>query len=86
MPLPPTSPTLAELSAASLLDPDVGLPDLISDVQLAPLIQVGPKTLANWRSRKEGPPYLKFGNLVRYSRRAVAEWVRDQAVVYGGAA
>lgn len=31
-------------------------------------------TLANWRSRGEGPPFQKFGSRVRYPLAALVEW------------
>lgn len=31
-------------------------------------------TLANWRSRKEGPPFQKFGSRVRYPVASLAQW------------
>ncbi len=33
------------------------------------------KTLRNWRSEGDGPPYVKFGNRVRYDRRVVDRWL-----------
>lgn len=31
-------------------------------------------TLANWRSRKAGPPFQKFGSRVRYPADKLVEW------------
>lgn len=54
-------------------------PDLMSTAQLAAELQVSPKTLSNQRSRREGPPYVKVGGAVRYSRAAVAQWLAAQS-------
>ena len=54
-------------------------PDLLTPRQLADELQVSAKTLANQRSRREGPPYVKVGGAVRYSRAAVAQWLAAQS-------
>jgi len=38
--------------------------------------QVKATTLATWRSRKLGPPYIKVGGRVLYPTRAVEEYER----------
>jgi hypothetical protein len=66
----------ATLDASDLLTPD----------QVATLLHVRPKTLANMRTRREGPPYVRVtGGLVRYSRRALTDWLSERATP-GGAA
>ena len=45
--------------------------------------QVSLKTLANWRSMKTGPSYVKVGSRVMYPLEAVIEW--ERARVIGGA-
>lgn len=35
---------------------------------------VNPKTLANWRTRGDGPPYIKVGGRVLYKRADVSAW------------
>lgn len=58
--------------------------DLMKPEQLAEEWQVSVKTLANQRSRREGPPFVKIGGngarggLVRYSRKAVEAWLAAQ--------
>jgi hypothetical protein len=54
--------------------------DLLKAEQLAAEWQVSPKTLANLRSRREGPPYIRVLGGIRYSRQAVAEWLERQQV------
>lgn len=55
-----------------------GVPDLMKPEQLAAEWQISPKTLANLRSRREGPPYLKINGSIRYSRQACTEWLAGQ--------
>lgn len=38
-------------------------------------------TLRNWRALKIGPPYLKIGKAVLYSRSALQAWDRRNTVV-----
>lgn len=50
-------------------------------------LNVKEKTLANWRSARLGPPYVKLsGGIVRYSRSAVRKWLAANTVDHGGAA
>lgn len=35
---------------------------------------ITPGTLANWRARKQGPPFQKFGTRVRYPVSGLAAW------------
>lgn len=37
-------------------------------------------TLANWRSRNFGPPYVKCGASVKYRMRDVAAWIEQRVV------
>lgn len=41
------------------------------------------KTLANWRSRGEGPPYLKIGGRIYYPESDLDEWLADRYVRTG---
>lgn len=53
---------------------------LITDTEVAELLQVAPGTPSGWRSRGVGPPYFKFGNLIRYRRSEVLGWLEEQKV------
>lgn len=67
--------------------PDTAVRDLMTETEMAELLGVKPKTLANQRSRRVGPPYIKItGGIVRYSRTAVAEWLAAHSVEHGDAA
>jgi hypothetical protein len=61
--------------------------DLMTPEETADELQVKPKTLANQRSAKVGPPYIKLsGGIVRYSRKAVRQWLEANTIDPGGAA
>lgn len=60
--------------------------DLMKPDELAQEWQVSAKTLANWRSARLGPPYVKIAGAVRYSRQAVRKWLAEQQPDLGGAA
>ena len=52
------------------------LPRLITTVEVARLLRVSPRTLQRWRWTGSGPPYLKIGARVRYTRPAIEAYVR----------
>lgn len=47
------------------------------------LLQIDAKTMAAWRCRQEGPPYVKLGGLVRYRRKDLLAWVHENLVQTG---
>jgi hypothetical protein len=55
--------------------------DWMTPGQVAAEFQMATKTLANQRSRKQGFPYVRLpGGHVRYSRRAIAEYLAKRTV------
>ena len=48
--------------------------------EVASLARISTGTLANWRSRRVGPPFAKLGGAVRYGRQDVAAWVDAQKI------
>jgi hypothetical protein len=54
--------------------------DLIKEDRAAEIFDVTVSALRKWRIRGEGPPYVKVGRLVRYSRRDLARWIDAQTV------
>jgi predicted DNA-binding transcriptional regulator AlpA len=62
--------------------------DLMRDRETADMLLMSTKTLANKRSRGDGgPPYVRLsGGAIRYSRRAVQEWIDQHTVTPGGGA
>lgn len=64
--------------------PQATAPDLIRDHEASRMLDMSTKTLANQRSRGEGPPFVRLGRTIRYSRKALEAWIESQQV--GGAA
>ncbi len=61
--------------------------DLMKDDETGGMLLMSPKTLANKRSRGEGPPYVRLsGGAIRYSRKAVLAWIEQNTVTPRGAA
>ncbi|HEX9137313.1 MAG TPA: helix-turn-helix domain-containing protein [Nitrospirota bacterium] len=54
--------------AAQYLTPD----------DLAHMWQVSVGTIANWRTSKKGPEFIRIGGLVRYSPESVKAWLEAQ--------
>jgi predicted DNA-binding transcriptional regulator AlpA len=66
---------------------DTSRPDLMDSDETGDMLLMSPKTLANKRSRDEGPPYIRLsGGAIRYSRTAVLAWLKANTVTPGGAA
>ncbi len=60
------------------------LPQLMTDVQVAELTGLKIQTLANWRCRRVGPPFVRLGNrTVRYNREAILEWIEESTINSG---
>jgi len=52
-----------------------------TEEQEAARIGVAPKTLANQRSRGDGPPFIKLGRLVRYDPDLTDAWLAERVRV-----
>ena len=46
---------------------------LLTDVEVANMLGISPRTVRAWRLKKTGPPFKKIGRLVRYERSKVQE-------------
>jgi hypothetical protein len=49
---------------------------LLTEAELAAVLNVKPLTLAKWRRQGEGPRYVQPGKDVFYHREHVAEWLK----------
>lgn len=58
----------------------MALPRLLKPEQVADELCIETKTLANWRSQRIGPPYLKLNGAVRYAEKELTEWLAAQQV------
>ncbi len=56
---------------------------LLRPRELSELLGVPVATLANWRSARTGPPFVKVGRHVRYRTGDVDEWIAARVVVAG---
>lgn len=76
MPLPETElPTLGEI----LKDSPGWLDEAVDTAEASRIVGFPPCTLHTWRSRGEGPPFLKLGaRSVRYQRRALFQWLAER--------
>lgn len=54
---------------------------LLRPRELSELLGVPVGTLANWRSARTGPPFVKVGRHVRYRRGDVDEWIAARLFV-----
>lgn len=48
---------------------------LLEAKKVAEIFGIDELTLANWRSRKVGPPYVKVGHLVRYKLADIQAYI-----------
>ncbi len=48
---------------------------LLTEIDAARLLKTSPGTLRNWRSKNEGPPFVKVGASVRYSPKRLRDYV-----------
>jgi hypothetical protein len=55
------------------------LAGLLTPQEVAKILRIPVGTLAQWRYRRIGPPYLKIGHHVRYKAEALGAWINDQA-------
>ena len=53
-------------------------PILLKPVQVAERLQIPVATLAVWRHRKQGPPSIHVGRLIRYRASDVEVWLRSR--------
>ncbi len=51
--------------------------DVLTEEQLALLLHVAPKTLANWRRTGKGPPHFLVGKRIRYRRDSLHMWMKE---------
>lgn len=54
---------------------------VLTPQQVARILQVDTKTLANWRYLGRGPRFMKDGGIVRYPRRALDAYLDERTVI-----
>ena len=55
-------------------------PVYLTTEQAAAITQLATGTLENWRYRRQGPPWIKVGGVVRYEESAFHTWLAAQTV------
>lgn len=53
---------------------------LLGQEEVAERLGVQPATLATWRFRGFGPPFVKVGRAVRYRQASLQEWIEARSV------
>ncbi|HZP68734.1 MAG TPA: helix-turn-helix domain-containing protein [Pseudolabrys sp.] len=48
---------------------------LLNEGEAAGSLAVSVRTLQAWRTKGIGPPFVRLGRAIRYSRRALIDWV-----------
>lgn len=51
---------------------------MLTREEVAAILRVSPKTLANMASRGDGPPFERLGRRALYDELALHRWVDDQ--------
>jgi predicted DNA-binding transcriptional regulator AlpA len=60
------------------------IPRPLTESEAAELIGVKPQTMAVWRSKGTGPPYLKTGRSIRYLNEDIKEYLQQRRVRTSG--
>ncbi len=59
------------------------LPDdtLFNEAQAARYLNLSPRTLAQWRARDLGPPWIRVSaRVIRYQRQTLREWLESRTL------
>jgi len=62
------------MQAAKLVD------ELLEDDEVAEELHNETKTLANWRTKRIGPPFIRVGKRVLYRRSDLEKWLESKRV------
>lgn len=52
----------------------------LDERQLCAELGISPVTATKWRRNAEGPPFIRVGRLIRYSREAFDAWLASRTV------
>ena len=58
--------------------------EMETPARVSALMGYAPMTLAIWRTRGEGPPYVKLGRSIRYPRGRLIKWLNQRATLHEG--
>ncbi len=54
--------------------------EFFTSIELAAKLGISEATLRGWRVVGKGPKYIKSGKFVRYSEKAIGQWINSQTV------
>ena len=54
--------------------------DLLTTKEAAAFLKVAPITLAKWRGKKKGPTWTRTGRTIKYRRRDLEAYLKQNAV------
>lgn len=73
--LKPATPRQTKVPRLPLPEPES---EWLTPEDLGKSWQLAPGTLANWRTTKKGPPFVRIGGMVRYRRDTAEAWLKAQ--------
>lgn len=71
------TPQVSQSGAAIAQNPSAPIDDLLTPKEAAKLLKLSLSWLAKARKRGDGPPYIKIGRPIRYSKAALLAWLRS---------
>jgi hypothetical protein len=51
---------------------------LASEDEMASILQISHETLATWRTRRKGPPFIKLGKKAFYCISSFSQWINHE--------
>ena len=71
---------IAKKPSGETLQLDHG-PEYLATIQAAEFLGVSKQTLALWRSDGKGPAFVRIGNVVRYAKCDLRDWMTEHRQV-----
>jgi len=62
-----------------MFEPNVTEDVALTERDVAKILSVSVRSVQHWRTTSEGPPFMRFGRLIRYSRRALLVWMKSKS-------
>ena len=53
----------------------ISFPSFLSEKEAAAYLRVSLSTIRRWRRARTGPQFFKFGDVLRYARKALDEFI-----------
>jgi predicted DNA-binding transcriptional regulator AlpA len=71
----------AEVNGVGPYQPRPDDDDLVNTREAAHVLSVSPKTLYNWKDRRQGPDWVKVGHLTKYRKGDLRRWLHEHTGV-----